>query len=138
MISLYLGWLHATAQNQAIVFSKYLQSWEGYTASSAPLNTALSYRPNLTTLLYLEYKLWGMNGTYSHILNLVIELLNGLMLGSIVIALSKKSLGKTLGQNHIGLIWGLLSASLFILYPLHVEPVNCMAGIVDPLVTLLA
>jgi len=127
---LLMGWTYQAQSQPKMLLEQY------YTTH--PLVAAGFYRPILSTILWLGYKLWGTNGLYFRLLNMSFELLSGLMLGLVTVALNQESLKQRSSAQLQFSVWALFSAVLFVFYPLHSESVNWITVITNPLIALFS
>jgi protein O-mannosyl-transferase len=99
-------------QNSVVVNSL---SWK--TVAKAFSSYQIGHYLPLTMLSYaVEYSLWGPNPLPYHITNLVLHILNSLLVFWLILLLSEN------------LVAALLTAILFAVHPLHVEPVAWVSG----------
>jgi hypothetical protein len=80
------------------------------------------YRPFLYVLLFCEYLVFGANGKSLRVISLVYELLTAAVLAILLKNLAGKDKSTSYAKGSIN--WCLFSAGLFLLYPLHTEPIN--------------
>lgn len=131
-----ITWAYAAGENPKLLLEKFFGSWQGCFICNPPAEYDFVYRPLLQTVFYLGYKTWGANSVCFRLLNLITELLCGLMLGQVIISLNQKAIDHKFLTKIQVRTWGFLSAALFIFYPLHSEPVNWINDIMDPLEAL--
>ena len=124
----FLSWFTDALKHPKIILKAF---W--HTGNAFSPDVVSFYRPLFNASFFLECKLLGANSLALRIINLFTELLCGIMLALVVLALNKKSSFLSRQQQ---LTWSFLSAFLFVLYPLHSEPLNWIAARMDPLVTL--
>jgi hypothetical protein len=131
-----ITWLQKAIHNPQMILSTYGGPWLECPARTSFADAALFYRPFFSTMAFLEYLLWGSNSLFFRLMNLLIEFLCGVMVSLVIALLAKTINGKvSLSEQQI-LLWSYCSGFLFIIYPLHSEPVNWLSARMDLLVTL--
>ncbi len=123
---IYLTWSHKAISHPELILEKYL----------VPTNNLVFYRPLIFTILAMEYKFWGLNTLCFHVTNIILELTTGLTVAALITNLSTVINKSSTSLNTRTKIWTTMSASLFILHPLHNESVNSISDQVDLFVTL--
>jgi len=103
---------------------------ENFTGNWADSDIMRSYRPFVSSSLFIDYLLWGPHAAGFHLTNILIFLACCLLVGLITLELTG-SYGNRLGAGPA--IW---AALLFAVYPLHPETVSWVIGRVDLLCTL--
>jgi hypothetical protein len=135
---LYSIWADIALKNPKLLLAKYWDFWHVYLTWGSQSNLILAYRPLFHTMIFFEYKFFGLLGLYYRLINMATELLSGIALALVVVALNKRAINQIGPTNHQLLAWAICSAVLFIFYPLHSEPVNYISAGMDPLVTLFS
>ncbi len=128
-----MHWLRTASNNPQLLVQQFSGPWLG-------MLDVKYYRPLMMAVMSVEYSLWGANGFYFRLVNLLCELSTGLLLGLLAIEFSSCE-SKNSRQPEQGLIWSFLAAALFALYPLHSESVNwiiCQTDLLALLFSLLS
>jgi len=135
-----VGWLNGCTKNPSLLFQAV---YEG-----TPY-----YRPVLNALLFLEYLLCGANGVSFRLVSLAYLLITAIVLWFLLTELSKRlhyankvnndgTETKTNYHNKDAMDpnsmsnWRLFSVGLFLLYPLHTEPINWFVSTTELLANL--
>ncbi|MBX9688739.1 MAG: glucosyltransferase domain-containing protein [Candidatus Obscuribacterales bacterium] len=93
-------------------------------------SNSLFYRPLCDLSLFLDYAVWAGKAFGYHLSNLLLNSLAVLSLYIFLIELSKKVFGEARA------VFALLSAMIFAVYPMHVEPLVWICGRADLLACL--
>jgi hypothetical protein len=134
----HLSWLSQAVKNPDLIWRNFHSAW-------LDISTARFYRPLISLFMLSDYVLWKGNGIGFHLTNLFCHLLNTILLWLIIIGLPRPASNSHPDSQHEGSsstgstkvdLWGLSSAALFALYPLHPEAVSWITGRVDTIVTM--
>ncbi len=117
-----IAWLHSIKHNPALLFQGV---YEG-----TPY-----YRPLTNLIWFAEYLLCGTNSWWYRVIAIIYKLLTTVVLGFLLAELLPDT-SKDQKQITTRVNWSLFSASLFLLYPLHTEPINWFVSTTEALVNL--
>ena len=92
------------------------------------------YRPFLNIVLYLEYLVGGTNSCIYRLISLAYEMLIVIVLGFLSLELIEQNKQSNWATK---VNWPLFSVGLFLLYPLHTEPINWFVSTTEVLSTLV-
>ncbi len=134
----HITWLYSALNSPELVLTTYWIPWFGSKPHVTIFEPTIFYRPLYMTLLFFLCKLIGIKSLFFRLVNMCIELLSGLMLSLVVIALKKMPTERSSLVDRQFLMWGLFSGALFVLFPLHSGVVNWIAVGTDPIVTLFS
>jgi len=98
-------------------------------AEQAGLSGNTLYRPLFLLTLNVAHQLWGDNPLGYHLLNLLLHGLNVVLVYYLLLGLPARGAARNTGA--------LLGAAVFAAHPVHVESIAWVAGITDPLVSML-
>ena len=121
-----LNWLKAASKDHSLVWQEFGRPWLGLMSNY--------YRPLVNMVLAAEYSIWGTNGLYFRLANILCELFTSLVIGLIVYELSGSN--RQANSERLRLTWSIAAAALFALYPLHCEPINWVVSQLEVMVTL--
>ncbi len=93
-----------------LTHNRFVHHWTGLTTIWLHPTASPQYYPLVFTAFLLQYKLWGANALAYHVVNILLQLVNGLLLWRI--------LGK------LGLKSAWLIAAIFAIHPVQVETVG--------------
>ena len=116
-----IAWLHSVKHNPLLLFQGV---YEG-----TPY-----YRPLINLVWFAEYLLCGTNSCLFRVIAIVYKLVSAVVLGLVLSELSPVSKGQN--KTPTSFAWSIFSAGLFLLYPLHTEPINWFVSTTEVLVNL--
>lgn len=129
-----VGWLGDDFLHIDYVYRAFNGDWQpflnNFSGNWAGSEVMKSYRPLTSLSIFLDYLIWRNNAIGFHATNVLLLCGCALFTGLITLELT--------GQrgNRLGATAAIWSALLFVVYPLHAEPVAWMIGRVDLLCTL--
>jgi tetratricopeptide (TPR) repeat protein len=110
--------------NLGKAFTTHVWQFHQTTGTMRDMNPAVYYRPLFTVLFTVEYHLFGLWPQGWHLVNLFLHLLCTLAVYFILLRLSHKP------------SIAIITATLFAVYPIHVESVSWISGVTDPFFSL--